>query len=172
MSECKRDNKELGRRSFLTKLSFWLGGISAGIVTIPVIGALLQPLIKRKKQVWRSVGKNNDFEVGKTVLVTFEDSDPDEWAKTISRTASWLRKDNENEYTAFAINCAHLGCPVRWEANSELFLCPCHGGVYYKDGSVASGPPPKPLTRYMVRLNKGNVEIMTQALPITTLKDG
>ncbi len=45
-----------------------------------------------------------------------------------------------NKFQVFAINCAHLGCPVRWFAQSKLFLCPCHGGAYYEDGSRASGP--------------------------------
>ena len=35
--------------------------------------------------------------------------------------------------------------------DAELFLCPCHGGVYYADGTVAGGPPPQPLFRYGVR---------------------
>jgi menaquinol-cytochrome c reductase iron-sulfur subunit len=39
-------------------------------------------------------------------------------------------------------------------------MCPCHGGVYYKDGSVAAGPPPRPLERYPVRVQDGQVEIL------------
>ena len=31
---------------------------------------------------------------------------------------------------------------------SRLFMCPCHGGVYYEDGSRASGPPPRGLYEY------------------------
>ena len=50
-------------------------------------------------------------------------------------------------FQVFAINCAHLGCPVRWFPESRLFMCPCHGGVYYEDGSRASGPPPRGLYR-------------------------
>jgi menaquinol-cytochrome c reductase iron-sulfur subunit len=50
-----------------------------------------------------------------------------------------------------------------------LFICPCHGGVYYKDGAVASGPPPKALVRYQVRLNKDAVEIKTAPVPVTNI---
>jgi menaquinol-cytochrome c reductase iron-sulfur subunit len=66
------------------------------------------------------------------------------------------------------VNCTHLGCPVRWLADADLFMCPCHGGVYYQDGTVAAGPPPKPLIRYDVRTVSGQVEIKTMAIPITT----
>jgi menaquinol-cytochrome c reductase iron-sulfur subunit len=61
-----------------------------------------------------------------------------------------------------------LGCPVRWLPDADLFMCPCHGGVYYKDGKVAAGPPPRPLVKYPVRLRNGQVEIRTSPLPIST----
>lgn len=68
---------------------------------------------------------------------------------------------------AYAVNCSHLGCPVRWQERSTLFLCPCHGGVYYKDGTVAAGPPPNPLQKYPVRVRNGQMEIRTSPVAIT-----
>ena len=47
--------------------------------------------------------------------------------------------------------------PVRWFAESRLFMCPCHGGVYYEDGSVASGPPPEGLYQYAYRVTKNTL---------------
>jgi menaquinol-cytochrome c reductase iron-sulfur subunit len=84
-----------------------------------------------------------------------------------ARTAAWLRRDDETGFTAFAVNCTHLGCPVRWIQGAELFLCPCHGGVFTRNGTVAAGPPPRPLTRYPVRIRNGQVEIQTTPTPIT-----
>ncbi|BDD12420.1 hypothetical protein FUAX_48520 (plasmid) [Fulvitalea axinellae] len=169
---CGKGKAGMNRRGFLEKLTFFLGGLSALIIGIPVLGALLEPWLTKKVPVWRSVGRVTDFELGKTVLVKFRDSETAPWEKGIGFTASWLRRDSENCFTAFAINCAHLGCPVRWDADSELFLCPCHGGVYYKNGEVAAGPPPKGLTKYKVRLSGEKVEILTGGVPITTLSDG
>ena len=51
---------------------------------------------------------------------------------------------------------------------AELFMCPCHGGVFYKDGRVAAGPPQAPLSRYGVRVNKDDVEILAPPVPIQT----
>jgi menaquinol-cytochrome c reductase iron-sulfur subunit len=57
---------------------------------------------------------------------------------------------------------------VNWRAGAELFLCPCHGGVYYSDGSVAGGPPPRPLVRYAVRIgDNGRVQVLTRPLTQT-----
>ncbi|MEJ2637255.1 MAG: Rieske 2Fe-2S domain-containing protein, partial [Calditrichia bacterium] len=78
----------------------------------------------------------------------------------------WLRRDSELVFIAFSIDCTHLGCPVRWLPEANLFMCPCHGGVYYKDGSVAAGPPPESLRRYPVRVVNNTVEIYTGPLPI------
>jgi len=64
------------------------------------------------------------------------------------------------------LNCTHLGCPVRWVASARLFLCPCHGGVFYDDGSVAGGPPPRALSQYPVRVAGSQVLIQTRALSI------
>jgi menaquinol-cytochrome c reductase iron-sulfur subunit len=157
------------RRKFLMKLSLGFGGIAAFAVTIPVIGALLAPLLEKEEVDWVTVGTEKDFKPGTVTLVTFQNPDPKAFAGVTGNTASWLRKDLNNNFIAFAVNCSHLGCPVRWEANANLFMCPCHGGVYYHDGTVASGPPPRALSQYKVRIYKGKVQIQTGPIPITNL---
>ena len=111
----------------------------------------------------------SDFKIGDTVLVKFRNAKPLPWAGETDMTASWVRRESENEFVAFSINCAHLGCPLRWIPDSELFLCPCHGGVYYKDGSYAAGPPPHGMTKYPIRVRNGKVEIEARPIPITNL---
>jgi menaquinol-cytochrome c reductase iron-sulfur subunit len=160
---------EESRRIFLMKLSMGVGGIAAFAVTIPVIGALLAPLLGKEDQNWVTVGADKDFKPGTVTLVTFQNPDPKAFAGVTANTASWLRKDLNNQFIAFAVNCSHLGCPVRWEADANLFMCPCHGGVYYHDGTVASGPPPRALSQYQVRIYKGMVQIHTGPIPITNL---
>jgi menaquinol-cytochrome c reductase iron-sulfur subunit len=155
-----------GRRRFLTRLSLGLSGLVGAIVAIPAIGFLLGPVLKKTAKTWRAVGDANGFEIGKTVEVTFEDATPEPWAGVSARTAAWLRRDGEREFTAFSVNCSHLGCPVRWLEDAQIFMCPCHGGVYYQDGTVAAGPPPKPLFQYPVRIRGGQVEILASPIPI------
>jgi len=77
-------------------------------------------------------------------------------------------KDRYDHMVAISSRCVHVGCPVRYVASAASFMCPCHGGVYYKDGGVAAGPPPKPLPQYPVRVRNGQVEIRTSPIPITT----
>ncbi|MEP6668612.1 MAG: Rieske (2Fe-2S) protein [Chthoniobacter sp.] len=159
---------EVNRRRFLEKLSIGLGALCAAILGLPVVGFLLAPLFRRAPGEWRSVGSVSQFEIGKTVVVSFIDASPLPWAGVTAKTAAWLRRVNDTEFIAFAVNCTHLGCPVRWLQDARLFMCPCHGGVYYEDGSVAAGPPPKPLTRYRLRVVNGDVQIQAAPIPITT----
>ncbi len=171
MNENKADAKDDSRRDFMMKVSLGLGGLAAVAVSVPVVGALIAPLLEGKPEVWRNVGTPDDFPAGTTKLVKFENADPKAWAGTTARTAAWVRHEGDNKFTVFSVNCTHLGCPVRWEADAELFMCPCHGGVYYKDGSVAAGPPPKPLPQYAVRVEQGQVQIGTAPIPITNFGD-
>ena len=72
------------------------------------------------------------------------------WACTFARSS-------ENQFLVFAMNCAHLGCPVTWFPQSGLFMCPCHGGVYYEDGQRASGPPTRGLFQCVMANNERRI---------------
>ena len=169
MSEFNEKKYPMNRRSFIMKLLWSVSALVGAIVAIPVIGAIVEPIVRKKPQTWRPVGDIDDFAIGKTVLVKFENASPEPWAGVTSETASWLRRISSEEFVAFSVNCTHLGCPVRWMADAEIFLCPCHGGVYNKDGSRAAGPPPHGLAHYPVRVKNSKVEIQASPLPITTL---
>lgn len=169
MSEQGKDPEtDPSRRRWLTRLSLTLAAAGGAILGIPVVGFVLGPFTQRVREVWRDVGSVADFDVGKTVKVEYEDPSPLPWAGVTARTAAWLRRSGDNEFAAFSINCTHLGCPVRWIDSADLFMCPCHGGVYYNDGTVAGGPPPRPLPQYPVRIHKGLVQIRTSPVPLTT----
>lgn len=154
------------RRAFLNKLSLAIAGVGGALLGIPVIGFLLSPLLGRQPEVWVSVGPVDQFEINTTTLVTLVDPSPLPWSGVTARSAAWLRRTGPAEFTAFSVNCTHLGCPVRWLPDAELFMCPCHGGVFYRDGRVAAGPPERPLYRYPWRINNGQVELLSGVLPI------
>ncbi|HVA62261.1 MAG TPA: Rieske (2Fe-2S) protein [Terriglobales bacterium] len=160
-----RDCLSPGRRRFLVQLSLWLGSLAAALVAIPSVGFLLG--LRRPTRVWRDVGAVDQFALGATVQVAFLDPSPLPWAGVTAQTAAWLRRVDANRFLAFSVDCTHLGCPIRWLADANLFMCPCHGGVFYADGRVASGPPPRPLTQYPVRVAEGRVQILASPLPIT-----
>ncbi len=154
------------RRDLLNTLCILLGLGASSLVAAPVIGFLLAPFLRPKPRAWRPVGRLEDFRIGETVEVKITRSNPLPWDGFLSETAAWLRRESEGFLIAFSVNCTHLGCPVRWESGAELFLCPCHGGVYDDSGNVVAGPPPRALVRYPVRVVNGNVEIQTTPTPL------
>lgn len=52
-----------------------------------------------------------------------------------------LVKRSAEGFEAFSSVCPHLGCRVRWEADKNRFLCPCHNGIFDADGKGVTGPP-------------------------------
>ena len=155
------------RRTFIYSVTGAAGFLAALAALVPAAGFFFGPFFESKPQTWQPVGALDDFKEGTTTLVSFTDASPEPWAGVVAKTAAWLRRKPDGEFVAFSVNCTHLGCPIRWEADAKLFLCPCHGGVYNQDGDVVGGPPPRALTQYEVRVNKNGVEILTADLPIT-----
>lgn len=154
----------MSRRRFLSRMILSLCGLIGVVLSVPIVAYLLSPLIRPSRPSWRRVGSVDSFKIGRTAQVALEDPSSLAWAGQTARTAAWLRRNSETGFTAFAVNCTHLGCPVNWREDARLFLCPCHGGVYNADGSVAAGPPPHPLLRYEVRVRGGQVEILARGL--------
>ncbi|MFQ5491264.1 MAG: Rieske 2Fe-2S domain-containing protein [Phycisphaerae bacterium] len=60
-------------------------------------------------------------------------------------------------FRAYSAICTHLGCIVHWDFSKREFLCPCHAAVFSDTGEVVSGPPPKALPEYAVKVVQDEV---------------
>jgi len=134
---------------------------------------VLSPLLNQQNTVWRRVGKISDFKVGETTKVIFDYpiDGYSSWSGSTQKTAAWLRRTSSsgsNQFTAFAVYCTHLGCPVNWLAEPQIFLCPCHGSVFLADGAVAGGPAPTALFTYPTKTDGTYVYVQTEAQPLAT----
>lgn len=154
------------RRRFLTRLSAALASLAAAIVAFPVVGFLISPVRRPRHHPWRAVGAVDDFPLGQTRIVGYIDPEPLPWAGYAAESAAWIRREGEAEFVAFSPYCTHTGCPVTWVEGAQLFMCPCHGGTFHRDGRVAAGPPPRPLDRLEVRVREGQVEVRPLGVPI------
>jgi Rieske Fe-S protein len=165
-SEAGRSRLEVSRRWVLVKAGVAFNAVVGIAIAIPVLKYLLSPIARDKTyDSWVSLGTVDKFPVGETRLATFTNPSRDPWDGLTDGVACWVRRTAIDQFTVFAINCAHLGCPVRWFPQSQLFMCPCHGGVYYADGSRASGPPERGLFTYDSRIAGGQLEIFAGQLP-------
>ena len=160
------DQKTISRRSLLMKLGIFLNAAIAAAIAVPVVGYLLGPIRKKGGyDAWISLGDPSQFPEGETRLASFVNPFNMPWDGATAKSSCWVRNIGGGKFQIFAINCAHLGCPVRWFPQSELFMCPCHGGVYYADGSRAAGPPPRGLFEYKFKLEKGKLMIYGGQMP-------
>jgi len=153
------------RRGFLFKLGLALNVLGGVLVGIPVIGYILAPARRLTRQSWIELGAVAKFPAGQTRLAIYQNPFRVEWDGASSKVACWVRHVEGDRFQVFAVNCAHLGCPVRWFPQSRLFMCPCHGGAYYEDGSRASGPPPRGLFEYEYQVRDGRLWVRGGQLP-------
>lgn len=59
--------------------------------------------------------------------------------------------ESEKELCAFSAKCTHEGCTVTYLPGQSVIWCPCHDGRFDLSGRVVSGPPPRPLTKYLAK---------------------
>src|ERR1700704_3210321 len=159
---------DLSRREMFLKLGLLFGGFVSMMLGVPIIGYVLSPVLRDRETgsgSWVSLGSVEQFPSGETRLSTFRHPSVNAWDGETGNIACWVRRIDDVTFQVFAINCAHLGCPVRWFQQSGLFMCPCHGGAYYADGSRASGPPERGLFEYRYQIDHGTLLIKAGDMP-------
>jgi len=158
----------LTRRGLFMKMGILLNGLVAIVIATPIVRFLLSSVSFGRVNPylsWVPLGSVSEFPEGETRLATFRNPYVMPTDGKTADTACWVRRVAGDKFQVFAVNCAHLGCPVRWFPQSGLFMCPCHGGAYYRDGSRASGPPERGLFEYPYKVENGLVTIQAGELP-------
>ncbi|MCC7291996.1 MAG: Rieske 2Fe-2S domain-containing protein [Phycisphaerales bacterium] len=124
-----------GRRGFITTVAM-VGGLIAGYGHgLYRFFEYLVPL-KRTRKTGLFVGTLNDIPVGRSLTV----HDPQGHTIAIARTSESAENPAAG-FKALSSRCPHLGCNVHWESGSQQFVCPCHNGIFDKNGVALSGPP-------------------------------
>lgn len=132
------------RRSFLKLLASILGLSALGAFLYPLFRFLLpvEAAYKVKKvEIPKSdvpLGAAYDVMIGATPAIVVNTS---------------------KGFLAFSRICTHLGCLVKYNPERHEFICPCHAGTFDLEGNVVSGPPPKPLPKFTVRVEGNNLVI-------------
>lgn len=141
--------------------------IAAGLIlAVPLVGFVFSSFVQRKDpRSWISLGELDNFPEQTTRIATYRNPYTRPWDGETADIPCWVRRVKDNKFQVFAINCTHLGCPVRWFQESGLFMCPCHGGAYYEDGSRAAGPPPRGLFQYDYKVEKGQLWVKGGEMP-------
>jgi menaquinol-cytochrome c reductase iron-sulfur subunit len=149
---------QLSTESSATRRRFfvaWIYGVWTAIGTalgLPALVYLLFPPKAKERDEWVEVGDIGELPLKAPEEIVFRRNRKDGWKMTSEKTTAWVAKLSDREVVAFAPMCTHLGCAYHWEEQKQHFLCPCHTSAFGLDGRVIEGPAPRPLDRYMVKI--------------------
>jgi Rieske Fe-S protein len=143
--------ERVGRRSFLARFVV-AGGALIGAGLAGLVALVATPRTAGAASRWRKAASLSQLPATFPHTAVLTERHDDGWYQTKRQTVVFIDKDGDG-YRALSATCAHLGCSVKWEAASNEFKCPCHGGRYDRQGNVVAGPPPRGLDRLNVRVN-------------------
>jgi Rieske Fe-S protein len=144
------------RRALATMVTAVGAVLSAGVAGL--VGLVAAPKRLSNPRTWRRAAATSDLPSDQPLTVVLTARDEDGWYETKKQSVIFLDRAGSG-YRALSATCAHLGCRVKWDAAQTKFLCPCHGGVYDRQGNVLAGPPPRGLEQLNVRVNPQTSEL-------------
>ena len=154
------EEKNINRRDFLGLATWGIGGLIGLGLGIPAIIYLIGPALKKSaSQNWLRLGSASKVELGTPTLFKTSIERQTGWISNVEEISFYVFTENGRDFVAMSNSCTHLGCRVRWVADRQEFFCPCHNGVFDKEGNVVSGPPPRPLDRFEVKVENDQLMI-------------
>jgi len=148
--------KDDSRRQFLKTITYTLGAATAALVGGVLVSSAVAPALRRPAKKWVHAGKLEDFDLKKVTTVNLRYSIRDGFYHSRKAAPVMItQRPNTDQIIIYNSHCTHLGCTVHWDEGKQLFLCACHGGTFYPDGSVKTGPPPRPLDRCTFKVEDG-----------------
>ena len=157
----KEEEKEISRRDFMKITIGAIGGLIGLGFGIPAIAYVVGPaLVKGQAQEWIQLGAISKIELGKPTLFKAKITRQTGWIVNEEELSVYVLTEDGRDYIAMSNICTHLGCHIRWITDQDKFFCPCHNGVFDKQGNVVSGPPPRPLDRYETKVENDQLLIL------------
>jgi len=146
---------KMGRRDFMRAVIAGISGVIGVAVGLPAIAYIVGPAIKQATDTWIRLGTVNKVELGTPTLFKTIIETQTGWINAEEEFSAYVLTENGQDFIVMSNICTHLGCRVRWIPNQDGFYCPCHNGVFAKDGTVIGGPPPRPLDRFESKVEEG-----------------
>jgi menaquinol-cytochrome c reductase iron-sulfur subunit len=156
MSEKKH---RVSRRQFLNYTLTGVGGFMAAGMLMPMVRFALDPVLGKVEEQDLVQVVSVDEITNEPTRFNFKIKQVDAWHKSEEPRAAWVYKNDNGDIIALSPVCKHLGCTVNWNSdpsNPNKFFCPCHYGLYEKDGTNVPGTPPlAPLDVYKSEVKDG-----------------
>ena len=155
------EDNEISRRTFLEAATWTIGGVIGAGLAIPAVAYVVGPAINSDTaKDWLQVGSISKIELGTPTLFKVNVERKSGWIVNEEELSLYAYTENGRDFVVMSNVCTHLGCRVRWIADKGQFFCPCHNAVFDKEGNVVSGPPPRPLNRYEVKVEDDQLFVL------------
>ncbi len=153
--DASSSTKDMTRRKFMSAAITAIGGLVSAVIGLPAIAYIIGPALQQKTENWIRLGAISKVEVGTPTLFKATVERRTGWITDQEELSAYVLTEDGQTYVALSNICTHLGCRARWIPEQEVFFCPCHNGIFDKNGNVVSGPPPRPLDRFEVQNEDG-----------------
>lgn len=155
------EENEINRRSFMSIATWAIGALIGAGLGIPAIAYIIGPALQRAEiQEWIRLGSAAKVELGTPTLFKTKIERKTGWIVNEEEITVYVLTEDGHDFVAMSNICTHLGCRIRWVADSEQFFCPCHNGIFDKNGGIVSGPVPRPLDRFDLKVEDGQLYIL------------
>ena len=155
----KPEDKQLGRRNFMKVAIAGIGGLIGTAIGLPAIPYIMGPALQKESDDWIQLGSISKVELNIPTLFKKTIETQTGWINTEEEISAYVLTSNGQDYVVMSNVCTHLACRVRWIPEKDSFFCPCHNGVFAKDGTVVAGPPSRPLDRFESKVEDGVIFI-------------
>jgi Rieske Fe-S protein len=153
--------RNLSRRDFMGIATGTIAALIGVGMAIPAIAYIMGPALQRiKEDEWIRLGSASKVELGTPTLFKVKVERQTGWIVDTREISIYVLTEDGRNYVAMSNICTHLGCRVRWITDDRLFFCPCHNAVFDKDGEVVTGPPPRPLDQYEIKVEDDQLYVL------------
>ncbi len=155
---------EVSRRRFLSGIIGVVVGAVATLTGLPAIAYLVSPGFKRQNQAkWLTLGPMAGLTPGKPTGFPYARRIRDGWTETTQTGVAFAVTHDGQNVKVLSDVCTHLQCRVSWHEDRQMFISPCHNGLFSIDGEVLGGPPPRPLDPFQTKIENGQIQILLAA---------
>ena len=156
----KTNPQHLNRRDFVKVVTLFLGSVMGILVGLPAVGYLISPAVKVKKsEDWVALGPLDLYPIGTPTFFGFTQTRVNGWEKMVKSYGVYVYRKDDTQLMVFSDICTHLGCRVKWHADIQDYVSPCHDGHFDIEGFVTKGPPPRPLDQFEHKIENGSLLI-------------
>lgn len=135
-----------------------MGAVIVAGWTIPAVAYIFGPArASDRLREWLPLGSPDKVEVGSPTLFKTQIVRTAGWATQEEEVSLYVLTEDGQNFKGLSNICTHLGCRVRWVDDQGTFFCPCHNAGFAKDGSVTSGPPPRSLDSFEIKVEDGQL---------------